>query len=638
VLTIGKLGVSRGRLEYYEAQVAAGAEDYYAGRGESPGQWRGAGAGRLGLSLGGRVERKQFMALMQGRDPRTGGVLREMGKRSTVAGLDLTFSAPKSVSVLFAIVDGEVSAGLLAAHEAAVDAALAYLEREACVTRRGQDGTERLRGDGFIAASYRHRMSRAGDPQLHTHVVVGNLTWAEGRYTALDARALYEHKSAGGAVYRAVLRWEVRRRLPWVTWRRAGRGLFEIEGVPEAVLRHFSRRRAEIEERALELVGAGAGELSRQRMQGIALATRRAKQYGINGGTWREESSCRAAEHGLGTQQLTRVVQRSPAIGEDLEPGLAERLSGTLGLTELHNTFARRHALAEIAGGFPQGAPAEHVERETSNYLDHATVHALAARDGESRYTTEGLLACERQIVNSATRRAREHIDALATDLVERVISRRDPALNADQAAAVRQLTTSGHGVDAMTALAGSGKTTLIGALAECYQAAGWQVLGAAPTGRAARQLRDCADIPAETMHTLLLHLAGSGRLSPRTVLVLDEAGMAPTRLTARLLAAAEDAGTKVIALGDPGQLGSVQAGGWLPALTTEGQPTLRQAVRQQNAPEREALQALHDGDPDAYLEHKHIRSPSTITKRARSSTSLASGPTPAASTDSQRP
>jgi conjugative relaxase-like TrwC/TraI family protein len=261
VLTIGKLGASRARLEYYEAQVAAGAEDYYAGRGESPGRWRGSGVERLGLRLGGRVARTQFMALMQGRDPRTDGVLREMGKRSTVAGLDLTFSAPKTVSVLFAVAEGEPSAALLAAHESAVDAALGYLEREACFTRRGRDGAERVRGEGFIAASYRHRMSRAGDPQLHTHVVVGNLTCADGRYTALDARALYEHKSAGGAVYRAVLRWEVRRRLPWVLWRRSGRGLFEIAGVPEEVLRHFSQRRSEIEERAVELVGAGASEL-----------------------------------------------------------------------------------------------------------------------------------------------------------------------------------------------------------------------------------------------------------------------------------------------------------------------------------------------------------------------------------------
>ena len=187
MLTIGKLGTSRGRLEFYDAQVAAGAEDYYAGRGESPGRWRGAGARGLGLASGGRVSRAEFMALMRGLDPRDGSVLRVMGTRSTVAGFDLTFSAPKSVSVLFAVDDEHVASALLAAHERAVDSALGYLEREACWTRRGRDGADRVRGEGFIGAAYRHRMSRAGDPQLHTHVVVANMTCADGRYTALDA-------------------------------------------------------------------------------------------------------------------------------------------------------------------------------------------------------------------------------------------------------------------------------------------------------------------------------------------------------------------------------------------------------------------------------------------------------------------
>jgi conjugative relaxase-like TrwC/TraI family protein len=164
VLTIGKLGVSRGRLEYYDAQVAAGAEDYYAGRGESPGQWRGSGTRALGPKLGARVERKQFMALMGGRSPLDGQELRAMGKRSTIAGLDLTFSAPKSVSILFAVADDETSKALLAAHERAVSAAFAYLEREACFTRRGRDGSERVRGEGFIAASYRHGCRAPGIP------------------------------------------------------------------------------------------------------------------------------------------------------------------------------------------------------------------------------------------------------------------------------------------------------------------------------------------------------------------------------------------------------------------------------------------------------------------------------------------
>ena len=109
MLTIGKLGASPGQLGYYERQVAAGAEDYYAGRGEAPGMWIGAGLTGLGIAAGSQVDRDGFMALMRGCHPADGSVLRSMTKASTVAAVDLTFSAPKSVSVLFAVAGSDVS-------------------------------------------------------------------------------------------------------------------------------------------------------------------------------------------------------------------------------------------------------------------------------------------------------------------------------------------------------------------------------------------------------------------------------------------------------------------------------------------------------------------------------------------------
>jgi conjugative relaxase-like TrwC/TraI family protein len=249
-----------------------------------------------------------------------------------------------------------------------VAAAVEYLEREACRTRRGHGGSERLPGEGFVAAAYRHRLSRAGDPQLHTHVVVANLTRAQGRYTALDAHKLFEHKSPAGAVYRAALRVEVRERLPWVSWRPAGRGLFEIDGIPQAVVRHFSQRRAEILERAAALVGAGAaGSLSREQMQGIALATRRAKDRSPpDGERWREEARSRSAEHGFGPTELQQLVARAPATSA--RPSFSSavaRLSGPDDRTGTHNTFARRHSLAEIAGEFTDGICLADLERAT---------------------------------------------------------------------------------------------------------------------------------------------------------------------------------------------------------------------------------------------------------------------------------
>jgi conjugative relaxase-like TrwC/TraI family protein len=149
VLSIGKLTVAQSR--YYERQVAQGRDDYYSRRGESPGRWTGSGAETL--RLGGRVDDDGFMALMDGRDRETGERLRRVGGRSKVAAFDLTFSAPKSVSLLFAIGQPALAGALVEAHEAAVDAAVGYLEREACRVRRGRGGLRHKTGEGFVAAA-----------------------------------------------------------------------------------------------------------------------------------------------------------------------------------------------------------------------------------------------------------------------------------------------------------------------------------------------------------------------------------------------------------------------------------------------------------------------------------------------------
>ena len=138
MLTIGKVGRSPDQVTYYEQQVAQGLEDYLSGRGEAPGRWIGGGCGAIGLS--GQVDRDGFTRAMAGCDPQTGVPLRAPQARTKVAAFDLTFSAPKSVSVLFAVADEGTSAALLEAHERAVEAALAYVEREACFTRRGHGG------------------------------------------------------------------------------------------------------------------------------------------------------------------------------------------------------------------------------------------------------------------------------------------------------------------------------------------------------------------------------------------------------------------------------------------------------------------------------------------------------------------
>ena len=611
MLTIGKLGASSDQLAYYERQVARGAEDYYAARGEAPGRWIGGGCGGIGVS--GRVDRDGFKLVMAGCDPQTGEALRPVRSRTKVSGFDLTFSAPKSVSVLFAIADDETSMALLEAHERAVAEAFAYVEREACFTRRGHAGAIRVRGDGLVAAAYRHRLSRAGDPQLHTHVVTANMTRADGRWTTLDAHGLYEYAFAAGALYRAVLRAEVRDRLPWASWRQVARGLFEIEGVLDRVLGEFSRRRVEIEERARELAGVAASELSRERLQAIALATRRAKEYGVDGARWREEARARAAEHGFGERELRALV--SSLRGADDVPaveGMAlvtERLCGPDGLTARHNTFARRHVLAELAGEFVQGVTIDQLELVTRGFLEDSSVVALGGRDGDDRFTTRGLLASERAIVASAGRQAGEAVAVLRPALIEASLCGGGVELSGEQLAAVEAIAGSGRGVDVLQALAGTGKTRVLGALAGCYRDAAYLVLGVAPTGRAARELGEAIGTRAYTLHAVVAALGRAGGLLPRTVVLFDEAGMAPTRESAVLFEAAERAGAKLIAAGDVGQLPSVQAGGWLAALSRElGGPELREVMRQRDPAERAALEALHDGDADEYIAFKQAQ------------------------------
>ena len=202
-------------------------------------------------------------------------------------GFDLTFSVPKSVSVVYALGDPLVQRAVVEAGERAVAEALAWLEREACFVRRGTNnraarladpeswGTRRLPAQGFVAAQFRHRTSRAGDPQLHWHVLVANLTCGlDGRWSALDGTALYRTKRVAGAVFQASLRREVTKALG-VEWLPVHDDVGEIAGIPSRVCRQFSKRRVEIEAELDRL-----GQFGPVAAQAATLATRTATQHG----------------------------------------------------------------------------------------------------------------------------------------------------------------------------------------------------------------------------------------------------------------------------------------------------------------------------------------------------------------------
>jgi len=616
VLSIGKLGA--GQADYYLEAVGQGVEDYYAGAGEAPGSWAGSAAGEL--EVFGQVEGELLHRALSGQHPQTGDPLVKApgGGGVRVPGFDLTFSAPKSVSLLFGLGDAGLAREVRDAHEAAVAGALGYMERQGAVARRGHGGTESVLGNGFVAAAFRHRTSRAGDPQLHTHVLVANMTRGpDGRWTALDARRLYVNAKTGGYLYQAQLRAELTRRLG-VEWGPVRRGQADLAGIPTGVLRAFSRRRAEIEERMAE-----RGERSSRAAQVAALDTRRAKDYSVAAETLREEWRERARTLGLNPEQLRDLLGRARA--RELDPvavtAVGEELTGPEGLTGRRSTFTRRDVVQAWCERLPQGADVDVVEGLADQLLAGERVVPLAAdvsglthsdvvrrADGrvvpataeERRYSTPELLALERRIIDGSRARRDEQTGTVAADRVEAVLSAR-PELSTEQAGMVRRLLRGGEGVQVVVGPAGTGKTFALDAARAGWEAEGYRVIGAALARRAARELQDGAGIPSTSLAALLAELREGGErgllADGRSVLVVDEAGMVGTRMYGELLEHAARAQTKVVLVGDHRQLPEIDAGGVFRGLLARGGAVeLSENRRQREGWERDALAALREG------------------------------------------
>ena len=263
------------------AKVRRGGHAYYlevAGNGtgtgiEAAGRWLGTGAAALGLR--GEVVGDALGAVLQGDDPLT---LRRLGPshhRVTVAAFDLSFCAPKSVSMLHALGPPEVAGEVLAAHERAVDAALDYVERRAVAVRRRAGGAlVPVPADAVAAAGFVHRVSRALDPHLHSHVVMANLgRGPEGRFSALDGRGVYAHTPAAGALYHAQLRHELTTRLG-VAFEPLRHGRADVAGIGPEARRAFSQRAAAIAEHLSAEVSAVPGPAPSPAMPPARHATR----------------------------------------------------------------------------------------------------------------------------------------------------------------------------------------------------------------------------------------------------------------------------------------------------------------------------------------------------------------------------
>lgn len=588
--------------DYYERAEFA-RDDYYSERGQVRGSWEGRGADSLGLA--GAPEDGALGELLDGRDPASGDELAGAGRRrgGNVA-FDLTFTAPKSVSVLAAVGDEGIRRAILAAQAAGARAGLDYLERRACFVRRGRNGVTVLPGEGFAGAMYLHEMARSGDPHLHAHLVIANrVKGPDGRWSAPDMRPVYAEAKTAGTIAEAVMRDALTRSLG-VEWGPVRNGIAELVGVPNEVCEHFSTRHAEIVAEA-----TARGYLSARGVALIQRETRDRKRVVSREqavGEWR----ARAAEHGFGGRELAAIIgHRRQLSAERSRIDLAAmrvRMLGPAGLTQRSAHFTRREVIQALADAHPDGAAAGVLEHLADDFLATSCVPLVGVRvaDGrghqEALYSTPDMLLAEARLLEAAAGADPDGGLVATDDATEAAITSR-PTLGADQEAAVRHLCSGEGRVRVMEARAGTGKTFALEAVREAYAHSGVPVIGVAWQGQAADVLQRDARIPSQTAALLLDRIARGDReaIPIGAVIVCDEASMMPTRALERLIAEAARRRTRVILVGDRAQLPAIDAAGGFAALADRlGVAELVENRRQRTALQRQVADRLAAGRP----------------------------------------
>lgn len=510
-----------------------GPVDYYLDPDEPPGRWWGSGRRVLGLD--GAVAGAELRALLDGRHPGSGARLGRRFGEASARGFDATFSAPKSVSVLWALrPDPWVQAEVLAAHDAAVDAALGWFERHGAVTRRGTDGVFQVDTQGITAALFRQHTSRTVDPQLHTHAVnSAKVQDPTGRWLSLDARFLKYQQRTIGWIYDAALRAELTNRLG-VDWTAPDDSTRDLTCIPAEVNAEFSTRTTQVGAKLAELVrqwsddhdGADPDARTVAGLQRAAVvASRPAKGHGFDPSVlrmgWEEHArtigfdpdhltadelparlpdGSRVPDEDLIDEALFRVSEESSTwLRADLARHLATIVDPAAATTGVGLT-AEVDRLAELTeqlcvplGPEPDGAPMLRADRRP--VTEHVT---------DRRFSTRRILREERDLQTWAETNTR-HVPATG-----------DAQHDAAEAIA-------GHAALVVVGPAGTGKTRTTATAVAALQALGCPVVGLAPSGKAADVLRAEANCPTDTVAGFLTrHRHNTSPWPQGTTIILD--------------------------------------------------------------------------------------------------------------------
>lgn len=645
------LSLAKAVKDYYLRKLGeiSPREDYYLRGGTATGRWVGSGAAEL--ELRGTVTAEGLVRLFDGEHPGTGEQLGRRLRKDGVAAWDVTFSADKSVSLLWALGDERTRKEVTEAFAEATSQALDYLESVASATRGArktmvidEQGRRRCRvatwpieSSGYVAAAFTEHTSRADDPQLHTHVVVANkVRGADGLWRTIDGRLLYRHQLAAGYLHEAVLRKELTERLG-VRWQPVHKGMADIEGFTREQIEAFARRREQLESWRQD---HGLADTPAARQVAV-VATRQAKRdvpLTELEMEWRQ----RAADVGLTPERITRLLDRSREATTPHARRLFERLASAEGVTAGAATFGRSEVVRDIAASLPEGGDRTEIEALADEFLSSRQLVAVVrtpdhghddgridagAREGEARlarrdgisfpgvadgdtYTTRELLTTEERILGRALDR-----NPVAWQAPHRLVEaalRRRPELTVEQREMVRRLATSGAAIDVGVGPAGSGKTTVMAVLAELAAVTRVPIRGAALAARTAVGLQEATGISSSSLAALQREVQIQGRLPDGVIVVIDEASMVGTRALAALSDQVEEAGGKLILIGDDHQLPEIEAGGLFRMLARMlPAAELTQNIRQREVWERAALTELRNGSVaealKGYRQHRRV-------------------------------
>jgi conjugative relaxase-like TrwC/TraI family protein len=620
-MTAASIGASQGGgyARYLEGKtVAPERGDYYltpdGEMAQAPGRWLAdeETLERLGIQADGPFDGADFIALMEGRHPGTGRWLRPEGAGGgRGGGIDVTFSAPKSVSTVWAFGDPWQREQIEQAHGRAVEQTIHHLREQVPVVRRRYSGqVVEEHAKDVIATEYRHTTARgvsgaqAPDPQLHSHVVITGAVREDDRIVAVASRPIFRSARELGAFYRSALADELVREGYAIEQGTGKDGrYFEIAGVPRELCEAFSGRSREVA-RAAERFRARYGRApERGELRNLALENRRAKTLTTRSDLQRVWTQT-GHDHGFGPGEAVQLIGASER--PTAERAIEDRVEAKL--TEQYAVFQERDLRAVV---LEQTAGEMRPDEALAAAQEMVRDRRVLTLEG-GRMTTLAVRAQEQAIERRATKLtqpagrdvgevAREHA---AREVAERI----GGPFSAEQHKALEALTGPERAA-VLVGPAGTGKGVVIDAAARAEQATGRETIGVAVSGSTAERLG--ADSPALTGQTLTLDSlvaranTGTMQVGQDTTVILDEAGMVDHKRLDALTELVERSGAKLIAVGDGKQLPSIGPGGMFDRLSGHA-PTaeLADIHRTKDPAERRAWQALRAGEPERAMAH----------------------------------